>query len=159
MHTLEVVVQPGLEPYCGIVFVTMKALLLHCKNYRIKIGTLANRPKDVRPEPVVEPEQSQEDCVVALITAENGDTQGKLKALGKDITKMTEDVGRRSVVILPFAHLSNNLLESSAAIELLEQLRQDLSKDFDVKRSHFGSHKEFMIDVFGHPGNVRYREY
>jgi len=125
----------------------------------MKVGLLANRPLDVQPEPVTEPEQSQTDCVVVLITAEKGDTQDATKSLREDVAKMAQDVGRKSIVILPFAHLSNNLLDSASAIKLLEGLKQDLATDFEVKRSHFGSHKEFLLDVLGHPGNVRYREY
>ncbi|HYH36164.1 MAG TPA: threonyl-tRNA synthetase editing domain-containing protein [Candidatus Saccharimonadales bacterium] len=137
----------------------MKALLLHCRNYKIKVGLLANRPHNVQPEPVTESEQSQADGVIVLITAEKGDSQETLKSLRKDIAKMAEDVGRKSIVILPFAHLSNNLLDSSSSIKLFENLKKDLAGDFEVKRGHFGSHKEFLLDVFGHPGNVRYREY
>ena len=49
---------------------TMRTLLFHCKNYRVKLGKLADRPKGIVPERVVEKEQHCEDCIVALITVE-----------------------------------------------------------------------------------------
>lgn len=46
----------------------MRALLVHCQNYGVKIGKLATRPKDITPEEVKEEEQNCKNCVVALIT-------------------------------------------------------------------------------------------
>ncbi len=137
----------------------MKALLLHCKNYHIKVGLLANRPVSVSPEPIIEPEQTRTNCVVALVTVENGDDEVKTKLLSNDIRIMAENVARQSIVIFPFAHLSNNLADSKTAIDLLEAVKNNLSDDYQVIRSHFGSHKEFLLDVFGHPGNARFRDY
>ena len=137
----------------------MKALLLHCKNYQIEVGLLANRPDNIQPEPVTEIEQSETNCVVALVTVENGDNPEMINLLEQDIRKIAQDTGRTKLVILPFAHLSNNLANSSTSVSYLDELKQRLIPDFQVKRAHFGSHKEFLLDVFGHPGNVRYREY
>ncbi len=137
----------------------MKALLLHCKNYQIEIGLLANRPSTVQPEPVTEIEQSETNCVVALITVEVGDKPEVADSIEKDIRKMAQDTGRNKIAILPFAHLSNNLADSSLSIAYLAKIEENLADDFHVKRAHFGSHKEFLLDVFGHPGNARFREY
>jgi threonyl-tRNA synthetase len=137
----------------------MKALLLHCKNYHIKVGLLANRPSNVQPEPVNHTEQAEQNCVVALITVEPGDTTEKAAALGSDIQKMVEDIGHQRVVILPFAHLSNKLADSQSSIIVIKALEEWLPEDYQVTRSHFGSHKELLFDVFGHPGNARFREY
>lgn len=125
----------------------------------MKVGLLANRPQDVKPEAVDEPEQSQTDCIVALVTVEKSDSPDSVQFLQDDIKKMSQDIGHKHVVILPFAHLSNNLADSEDALKLLESLKEGLKSELEVKRSHFGSHKEFMVDVFGHPGNVRFREY
>jgi threonyl-tRNA synthetase len=137
----------------------MKALLLHCKNYSIKVGQLANRPVDVHPEPVIESSQSETDCVVALITAENGDTVKSTAPIIDDIKKMAHDVGRNNVVVLPFAHLSSNIASSDIALPVLENITNLLRVEFNVKRGHFGSHKEYLLDVYGHAGNTRFREY
>ena len=137
----------------------MKALLLHCRNYRMKVGLLATRPENVKPEEVSEPEQKDTDCITALVTIEKDDTSAKIKSIETDIRKMAKDTGKKHVVILPFAHLSHEIAESDRAIALLDELKDSLAVDFKVQRGHFGSHKEFTLDVFGHPGNVRFREY
>ncbi len=137
----------------------MKVLLLHCKNYRIQVGQLANRPDNIHPEPVSEPAQTEINCVVALVTVEKGDTVESTAGLIDEITKMAHDVGHNTIVILPFAHLSSSLADTETSIPILDNLKDNLSGEFVVKRGHFGSHKEFLLDVYGHAGNARFREF
>lgn len=73
---------------------------------------------------------------------------------------MAHDIGRNSIVVFPFADLSSSLASSSEGLRTLLLVEECLKKDsFDVRRGHFGSHKELLIDVYGHPGNVRFREF
>ncbi len=138
----------------------MRALLFHCRNYGIKVGKLSNRPKDIRPEEILEKEQNCSDCIVVLVTVERGDDIKKCSfGLLKEIIKMKKEVGHKNVVILPFAHLSNNLAESEIVIKIISFIEDNLKKDFNVIRSHFGSHKDLLLDIYGHPGNARYREF
>jgi threonyl-tRNA synthetase len=138
----------------------MRALLFHCKNYAVKIDRLANRPEDITPEEVKEKKQKCEDCVVAMITVEKDDKIKEFsRLLAKDIAKMNKEIGRKSVVILPFAHLSNNLAKTKDGIEAINLVEKLLSKNFEIMRAHFGSHKSLLLDIRGHPGNARYREY
>lgn len=147
------------SPYVLLLCKRMKSLLLHCKNYRMSIGLLANRPSDIKPEPVTETEHKYSDCILALITVEQGDSIESTQGLVDEITKMADDVACKEIVILPFAHLSSKLADSGASIPVLENIKDELSKSFNVVRNHFGSHKEYMIDVYGHPGNTRFREF
>lgn len=137
----------------------MRCLLLHCKDYRITIGLLANRPKDIRPEAVTYSKQELKNCILVLVTVEVGDTSKSADLLAQDVATMAHNVGRTSIAILPFAHLSNNLAKTEDALTVLDSIENELSQDFHVLRGHFGSHKEFMFDLFGHPGNARFREY
>jgi threonyl-tRNA synthetase len=137
----------------------MKALLLHCKNYHIEVRQLANRPINVEPEAVTENSQSQTDCIAVLITIEKKDTIESTTPLIGEIKKMANDVGRKNVVILPFAHLSSNLASSEISIPILENIKDRLAEEFNVMRGHFVSHKEYLLDVYGHAGNTRFREY
>lgn len=138
----------------------MKALLLHCKNYRITVGDLANRPNGVEPELIKNKTHEAQDCVLALVTVEKEDSDEVTSKLAAELEKMASDVGRKDIVILPFAHLSNNLAESATAIGILDGVGENLiNKGYNAIRNHFGSHKEFMFDVYGHPGNARFREF
>jgi threonyl-tRNA synthetase len=137
----------------------MRALLLHCKQYGIKIGKMSNRPEDIAPEEVQEKEQNCKDCVVALITVEKNDDVEKSSAIiSEEVSQMCQEVGHNNVVVLPFAHLSNNLAKSEDGIKIISSIENSLKKKFNVFRAHFGSHKELLLDIYGHPGNARYRE-
>lgn len=138
----------------------MRALLFHCKQYGVKVGRMANRPEGITPEEVNESEQSCTNCVVALITVEKNDDTIKVSSgLSREISRMCNEVGRKDVAILPFAHLSNNLAKAEDGIEVISLIEEDLKKDFNVLRAHFGSHKELLLNIHGHPGNARYREF
>lgn len=138
----------------------MRALLFHCRNYRVKINKLANRPNNIIPENVNENEQNLRDCIVVLITIEKNDEfENVSKKLSKEITRMTKDIGRNDVVILPFAHLSNNLANSKDCVETLNLIEEKIKNDCNIMRAHFGSHKSLLLDIYGHPGNARYREF
>ncbi|MEF8847311.1 MAG: threonyl-tRNA synthetase editing domain-containing protein [Candidatus Paceibacterota bacterium] len=138
----------------------MKALLLHCKNYKTKITELSSRPDDIEPESVKGEEKDCQNCVVILLTVEKGDKESEtVEELGKEIEKMAAEVEIDKVVILPFAHLSNNLADSDKCINIFESLEERLEIEFEVLRAHFGSHKELLLHLYGHPGNARFREF
>ena len=138
----------------------MRIIFFHCKNYKIEIGRLSNRPKDISPEKIKNKSQDVKDCIVALINVEKGDNIQEIsKEFVLEITKMLKDVKHDNVVLLPFAHLSNNLAETKYAILFIDGAEKELQKDFNVFRGHFGSHKSLLLDIYGHPGNARYREF
>jgi threonyl-tRNA synthetase len=138
----------------------MKALIFHCKEYKTEIFELANRPARIKPEEAKYKKQECEDCVVAFITIEKGDKSENFSLqIADEIAKMSKDVGDKNIVIVPFAHLSNNLAESKDSLEALDRIEEMLKNNFNVIRAHFGSHKSLLLDVYGHPGNVRFREF
>jgi len=138
----------------------MRAILFHCKEYATEIGRLSNRPGYLSPEEVKEKDQRCEDCVVAFITIEKDDEIEDVAAgLAAEAVKMAKETGRKNIVLVPFAHLSNNIADSKKSIAVFDLIEGYLKDDFNVKRAHFGSHKSLLLNVFGHPGNVRYREF
>ncbi len=138
----------------------MRALLFHCQNYGVKIDRLANRPEEITAEEVKEKEQNCKDCIVVLITIEKNDNLKKFCShLVDEIAKMSQEVGHKNIVILPFAHLSNNLAKAKDGIKAIGLIEEILQKSYNVMRAHFGSHKSLLLDIYGHPGNARYREF
>ena len=138
----------------------MRSLLFHCKNYRTKVEKLANKPDGISSEEIKEKEQACKDCIVALITIESQDDPEKISvSMADEILKMSQEIGRDTVILLPFAHLSNNLAKSKVSIATLDLIENILKKKIKVTRAHFGSHKELLIDIYGHPGNARYRDF
>ena len=138
----------------------MRALLMHCKNYGVKVTRLANRPKGINPEAVKEKEQFCNNCIVAMITVEKEDVLDKsIPLLSKEIITMSNEIKRKQVVLLPFAHLSNNLANIKKGIDAITMLENSIKNNLHVVRAHFGSHKELLLNLYGHPGNARYREF
>lgn len=134
--------------------------MFHCENYKVKVSKLANRPKDIISEDIKEKEQECKDCIVVLTTIEKGDDIQKFSSsLVDEINKMSKEVGHKNIVILPFAHLSNNLARAKEGIEAINLIEEKLKKDHSPIRAHFGSHKSLLLDIYGHPGNARYREF
>ena len=138
----------------------MRSILFHCKEYKTKITRLANRPYAITPEKMENKERNCSDCIVVFFTVEKGDDSSKiLPRLIEEIKIMSKEIKCDRVVILPFAHLSNNLALAEEGIAFINKLEILLNKDFIVTRDHFGSHKELLLNLYGHPGNARYREF
>ena len=137
----------------------MRALLCHCKNYRSEVKNLSTTPKGIKPEPVSEKVIEVSDAIVALVTVEVGDDiQNQAVLVAEEIRKMCRDTGHSNVVLFPFGHLSNKLADTDTVTNFLDILQEKL-KDMNPKRAHFGSDKKLLLDIFGHKGNVRYREF
>jgi len=64
------------------------------------------------------------------------------------------------MMISPFVHLSSNIAKPDVAKKLYKQLTgKFIGSDFVVKTSHFGYHKSLLLEIKGHPGSFRYREF
>lgn len=138
----------------------MRALLFHCRTYNIKIDRLANRPKDITPEEIKEKEQECRRCIVVLVTIEKEDKiKESTTKLAREIKKMSREMKEKTIVLLPFAHLSNSLSKAKEGIEAMNLLEKKLRRKSRILRGHFGSHKSLLLDIYGHPGNARYREF
>lgn len=138
----------------------MRSLLFHCKDFGSVITGLSTRPENIVHGDILDEKQSAHDCVLAFVTIEKGDIEEKSSALVKEITKFCTDTKHQTVFLCPFAHLSNNLAEAKEAIPVLQKILSDLTAtNLKVYEGHFGSDKELLIHLYGHPGNTRYREF
>lgn len=137
----------------------MKALLCHCRNYRSEVKKLSTTPVGIKPEDVKERIIEAHDAIVVLVTVESGDNiESSISKLAEEVKKMSNDTGHNNIVLFPFGHLSNKLADTDTTINAINLLEKEL-KDFNPKRTHFGSDKKLLLDIFGHKGNVRYREF
>ena len=138
----------------------MKSVLFHCKQFNTIITGLSTRPHGVLPENILEKTQSMQDCIVAFVTIERGDTPPKAAQLAKEILQFCADTKHNAVFLCPFAHLSNNLAKSEEALLVLKEIASNLEvMNASLRVGHFGSDKELLIHLYGHPGNARYREF
>ncbi len=137
----------------------MRVLLCHCRNYRSEVKKLSTTPLGIKPEKIKEKVIEAQDVLVALVTVEFGDdVESSIPKLAVEIRKMSKDTGHTNIVIFPFGHLSNKLADTDVTNKAMDLLEEKL-KDFTPKRAHFGSDKKLLLDIFGHKGNVRYREF
>ena len=138
----------------------MRALLFHCKDFGSVITGLSTRPGDIIHGDILDEKQSSHDCILAFVTIEKGDTAEKSSQIAKEILKFCKDTSHKNVFLCPFAHLSNNLAVAKEALPVLENIKQELkNSDVNLTEGHFGSDKELLIHLYGHPGNARFREF
>jgi len=138
----------------------MRALILHANKFATKVIAKSNWPKGIEPETQKSPSEEMEECLVVFFCVEKEDTQKQLDSLYKEILKTAEEVKTANLMISPFVHLSKNIASPKVAKGLYEKLMEKFKKtNFIIKSSHFGYHKSLLLDVKGHPGSFRYREF
>jgi threonyl-tRNA synthetase len=137
----------------------MRALLCHCRNYRSEVKRLATTPVGIQPETIGDKASEATNAIVALITVENGDNPRDVsQKIAQEIRIMCRDTAHSKVVLFPFAHLSSDLAETSLVLAFFDELSKEL-EDLHPERAHFGSDKKLLLDIFGHKGNIRFREF
>jgi len=138
----------------------MRSILFHCKDFGSFITGLSTRPQDIVHGDILDKKQSSRDCILTFVTVEKGDTQENASKLAQEVLKFCKDTKHNNVFLCPFAHLSNNLASSKEAHPVLEKILEDLNtSEINLAEGHFGSDKELLIHLYGHPGNARYREF
>ncbi len=138
----------------------MRALILHANQFRTKVIAKSNWPKGIEPEKRKSLSEEMKECLVIFFCVEQGDTEKQLKKLYQEILKTSDEMKTTNLMIAPFVHLSQNIAKPNVAKELYEKLMKKFEKKpFTIKSSHFGYHKSLLLDIKGHPGSFRYREF
>ncbi|MEK7580384.1 MAG: threonyl-tRNA synthetase editing domain-containing protein [Patescibacteria group bacterium] len=138
----------------------MRALLLHVNKFQVKVVEESTRPQDIQPEKRHSDSEEMEQCLVVFFCIEEGDTEKQLKKLYEEILKTADEIQTKNLMIAPFVHLSKNIAEPNVAKYFYENLMQRFKQTaFNLKSSHFGYHKSLLLDIKGHPGSFRYREF
>lgn len=140
----------------------MKMMLWDCSRHKSKVTGLSTRGvgelvvDDMTTEPLI-----LKDVLVAFLTVEHGDGPEAAAEATIEIIRSAKDQGRKNVLVVPFAHLSDQLASMSEGRKLIESVYEQLQKKFSgsVFKEHFGSDKSLSIDLVGHPGNVRFRSF
>jgi threonyl-tRNA synthetase len=93
------------------------------------------------------------DALVCFITVEKED-EGKRRiadAAFRNIKEVADTVGAKNIVLYPYAHLSSSLASADNAINVLREIEQKCSSEFNTLRAPFGWYKSFTISCKGHP--------
>lgn len=118
----------------------------------------------VKPESKVYEESSEKavtvkDALVLFITVENGDGAEIAKQAVVEAVDFMNKVGRKELLIYPFAHLSNDLAEPREAMKIIDQMYQNVPKGISAKKAPFGWNKKLSMSVKGYPLAEQSRSY
>ena len=138
----------------------MRALILHSNKFKTEVIAESNWPKGIEPEKRKASSEELNHCLVIFFCVEEGDSLKQVEDLYQEILKFCDEVNTKNLMIAPFVHLSKNIAKPKVAKELYEALMKKFENtEYTVKSSHFGYHKSLLLDVKGHPGSFRYREF
>ncbi len=100
------------------------------------------------------------DALVIMVSVEEGDDKSVAEKAAADALEVAKKLGRKTILVYPFAHLSSSLADPKSALEAVDQLfKACQSPGIDVKRSPFGWNKRLTLSVKGHPLAEQGRSY
>jgi len=102
-----------------------------------------------------------EECLTVFTSVEKedmADMDAIVKEASSAVSEIADQVKVGAIFIYPYVHLTSNPSSPEFAKEFFPLFEQELSKDFEVKRSPFGYYKSFNISCKGHPLSELSRE-
>lgn len=129
----------------------MKLLLVHVDNFEYRVTSKAIDMAESISEQMRQ--GSFKELLVVFTAVENGDSASQIiKTAVSDVRDVADKIGVKSILIYPYAHLSNNLADPREALTVLKLLEELLREEgFTVYRSPFGWYKSFSLSCKGHP--------
>ena len=138
----------------------MRSLILHADKFATEVIEESTWPKGIDPEKRKSDSEEMKKCLVIFFCVEEGDSEKQVNAIYDEILKTADEIKTKNLMISPFVHLSNKIAKPEVAKQLYELLMDKfVGSDFVVKSSHFGYHKNLLLDIKGHPGSFRYRQF
>jgi len=141
----------------------MRILIIHAVKFWFKVREKAiERPEELHS---TAREGKEENALVIFTAIEEGDSEcpNELAAeLLKDLENLVERVKPLSIILYPYAHLSNRLATPEDALNMLRIIEEGLSNRFKglkVIRAPFGWYKSFELHCPGHPLSELSKEY
>ncbi|MCD6275639.1 MAG: threonine--tRNA ligase [Thermoplasmata archaeon] len=125
----------------------MRVLFIHADYIEFEAKSKAMKAA----EEIERKRERYEECLVAFISVEEGDSSLLHKAVD-EIEDVAKKVNAERIVLYPYAHLSSNLAGASEAMDVLRNLEEEMKKrGYEVHRAPFGWYKSFVISCKGHP--------
>jgi len=125
----------------------MRVLFIHADYIEFEAKSKAMKAV----EEIERKRERYEECLVAFISVEEGDSSLLHKAVD-EIEDVAKKVNAERIVLYPYAHLSSNLAGASEAMDVLRNLEEEMKKrGYEVHRAPFGWYKSFVISCKGHP--------
>jgi len=126
----------------------MKILLLDVES----IGWELIKPEASVYEDTDERSVTVKDALVMMLSVESDDDKGVAEKAVEDVKKVMKQLKRARLIIYPYAHLSNELADPKAAMQVIDSLyRLAASEGLEVRKAPFGWNKRWSIVMKGHP--------
>lgn len=140
----------------------MKLLMWHCSTLSSMDIRRSSRPQGIKNLAGDPTTVTFSDVLVTFVCVEEGDTGGTAERACGEILRQSEQIGRRDLVLVPFAHLSNRLMtDSQRAQDIIVALATRMEgAGLEVTTNSFGYHKQFELHykAKGYPGSVAFRD-
>jgi hypothetical protein len=141
----------------------MKVQIIHAKEFWFK----SHKPATKIREPRFSLEKPVQNALVVFMSIEKSDNDSLdeiSEAFSGDLLKLVESLKPNTIVLYPYAHLSDNLAPPSLAISIMKKLEKNVitalhEKNVEIIRAPFGWYKEFYIHCYGHPVSELSRRY
>lgn len=122
----------------------MRCLILHCKSFSYALDHPTPVAEEAHPDDV----RQFTNCLVVFVSSETQDTQVTAENASGEVAKIAKLVKVESVLLNPFAHLSNSLAKPKQAIEVIKLMSNKTtnllaSQKISVHYSPFGWYKAF----------------
>jgi hypothetical protein len=142
----------------------MKGLILHCRKFSFKDIENSTKPAGIS-EVLVDRELTEgffEEQSVILTCIEESDTEEIVLKATEHVNHMVKEWhgGNTNLIVLPFGHLSRAIARPPKSKDLIDMFVRQLQRGNNrVELITFGSHKEWMVDVYGYPRATSWFEF
>ncbi|MEM1613200.1 MAG: threonine--tRNA ligase [Desulfurococcaceae archaeon] len=128
----------------------MRILAIHAKHFSYEVI----EPAIDEPERVTgELKKTFENVLVLFTSVEVVDDLDIVDDVVLEAGRLVEQIKPSEVLIYPYAHLSQNLAPPGKAVEILNKLLAEASRQLKVPvyKAPFGWYKAFRLECYGHP--------
>lgn len=94
-----------------------------------------------------------EDAMVMMLSIEREDDESTAEKAVADVVKVMRQLGRKRLVVYPYAHLSNQLADPKRAMQIIDMIYKGAlgNKELEVSKAPFGWNKRLTLSMKGHP--------
>jgi len=101
-----------------------------------------------------------EECLLVYVCCEKGDSLDDARESARRILQLNKKrFEKHTIVIFPFAHMSNEIMDSVSARVLINEIVNKLSKKNLVRLLRFNQKKELKIHLLPENEDVSYFSY
>lgn len=139
----------------------MRGIIFHCRRVWFRDRKKSDRPRGIKDVITAMTEASYAKIVTVMICIEENDTAETVREAAEHVDVHNKHfLNRGHILVCPFVHLSSRIAEPRKAIELLGIFADELERmGYKTSSVTFGTHKDFLLEAFGHLGSVSYFEF